>query len=398
VVSNQNQLVANSQAWNACMPMVEAGIEEALTHCTLNYKTNMAANGWVQIGTDYVKTNVIGDGSVKALAAVTNIYGYYVVRISPATPYRITSTGYYPLAGTSRHLSRTVRVDTTTGSSFFGALVVRDSIDMNGNNVLTDSYDSTNPAKSTAGRYDPTRYQGDKGDVAALNGLDDSLLIGNANVWGHVFTGPTAKINVGPKGAVGSATYQRSGASGIEDGWWLNDLNYSLPDVVLPFSGGSTPAGITISGVAYGYNLTNGNYELPTLDQSVVVTGNASLYVSGNINVSGITIMPGASLKIYCAGASADLGSVINPNVNPLTMSYFGLNSNTSVSMKGNTKITAAIYAPYARFMMVGNGEIYGSVVAGNAKLGGTVAIHYDESLLRQPPSRGVIATSWNEI
>jgi hypothetical protein len=379
------------------MPVVEAGIEEALTHCFVNYKTNMVSNGWVLNGTDYVKTNVIGDGGHKALPALKDNFGYYIVRISPAAPYRITSTGYYPLSGTGRFLSRTVRVDTTTGSSFFGSLVVKDSIDLNGNNVLSDSYDSTDPAKSTLGRYDPLKA-GDKGDIAALNGLGDSLTIGNANVWGHVFTGPTGKVSVGPKGGVGSVAFQRSGASGIQDGWWLNDLNYSIPDVVLPFTSGSTPAGAVVGGVTYGYNLTNGNYQLPVLDQNVIVTGNAALYVTGDINVSGINIMPGASLKIYCGGATASLGDVVNPNVNPMTMSYFGLNSNTSVAMKGNTRITAVVYAPYARFVLVGNGELYGSVVAGDAKLAGTVAIHYDESLIKQPPARGIFAISWNEI
>ena len=32
LATNQNQLIVRSQVWNNCMPVVEAGIEEALAH------------------------------------------------------------------------------------------------------------------------------------------------------------------------------------------------------------------------------------------------------------------------------------------------------------------------------------------------------------------------------
>src|SRR5256885_4767257 len=59
--TNANQLVVRSQVWNACMPMLEAGIEEALEHCSYN-STNLASNGWDLRGTRYYKTNTLGDG------------------------------------------------------------------------------------------------------------------------------------------------------------------------------------------------------------------------------------------------------------------------------------------------------------------------------------------------
>src|SRR6266566_2224273 len=78
--------------------------------------------------------------------------------------YVINSTGYYPMPVTSTYVSRTVQVTTQNKGVFAGAVLVRNTIDMNGNNVLTDSFDSTNPAKSTAGKYDPAKA-GDKGDI-----------------------------------------------------------------------------------------------------------------------------------------------------------------------------------------------------------------------------------------
>jgi len=49
LVANQNRTTYHSNGWNTCIPVLEAGIEEALTQ--LNYNNgqgiaNAAANGW----------------------------------------------------------------------------------------------------------------------------------------------------------------------------------------------------------------------------------------------------------------------------------------------------------------------------------------------------------------
>src|SRR4051794_34287414 len=47
------------------------------------------------------------------------------------------------------------------------ALVSKSTIDLHGNNILTDSFDSTSPAYSgTGGRYDPTKHKANGGIVA----------------------------------------------------------------------------------------------------------------------------------------------------------------------------------------------------------------------------------------
>jgi hypothetical protein len=74
---NQNQMTARSQVWNQCIPILEAGIEEALTHCNLNYETNMLSNGWQDLYGQYAKTNWVG----KSLG-LSKEMGYYEVAIS----------------------------------------------------------------------------------------------------------------------------------------------------------------------------------------------------------------------------------------------------------------------------------------------------------------------------
>src|SRR5437867_1543962 len=166
------------------MPVAEAGIDEAMAHCNENGAAGMSSNGWGKIGSEYFKTNSIG-------------IGYYVTRISETQPYVIHSTGYHPVPGTSKYASRTVRVITKTQGLFKGAVWIRDTVNLNGNNVMTDSFNSTDPNKSTSGKYDPLK-PGDKGDVACLGGLLDSFSVGNANIWGHAYTLRGGALTVGP--------------------------------------------------------------------------------------------------------------------------------------------------------------------------------------------------------
>src|SRR5829696_6999309 len=60
--SNQHRMAVRSQVWNACIPIAEAGIEEALTHCTRNFLTNLNTSGWELQGNHYVKENKVGAG------------------------------------------------------------------------------------------------------------------------------------------------------------------------------------------------------------------------------------------------------------------------------------------------------------------------------------------------
>ena len=64
LVSNQNRSVMRSMAWNSSIPVVEAGVEEALTQLNYTAVVNMAANGWSPLSADgfYHKINDLGNG------------------------------------------------------------------------------------------------------------------------------------------------------------------------------------------------------------------------------------------------------------------------------------------------------------------------------------------------
>lgn len=402
LVSNQNLSTMRSLQWNSAIPVAEAGIEEALTHLYHN-ATNRASNGWVLEDGVYTKERVLGETR-------------FVTTISSAdrTP-EIISKAYVrvPLGTNYIDPPRTIRVTTTNESLFARGMVAKGSIDLSGNNVSTDSFDSQDPTYSTGGLYDPAKAK-DGGSVATNSGLTNSFNVGNADIHGPAGTGPGGSPDIGPGGGIGPKWWRDAGNNGIYPGWFKDDMNVSFPDVQVPFTGGaSTPVNGEVDGTNYTYVLLSGNYELPSLSMSgnsknvMLVTGNATLYVTGEVSISGsasIRIAPGGILKMYVGGANVSLGGngVVNQNSNATNFFYFGLPTNTSLSLSGNAAFTGTIYAPSAYFTLGGGGnntvDFVGASVTGAAKMNGHFNFHYDENLGRLNISRGFIVTSWNEI
>lgn len=124
--------------------------------------------------------------------------------------------------------------------AFSAAIVVRGNLNLGGNLVTVDSFDSTDPAKSTNGQYDPTKA-GDNGDVYAGLMNASSVSLGNAQIYGTLFTGPTnygifgptTTVSLGPTSAIGTHSWQTNGGIGIEPGFALN-TNVVLQDVTVP--------------------------------------------------------------------------------------------------------------------------------------------------------------------
>ncbi len=396
------RLTTRSQEWNLCMPVLEAGIEEALTHCYYNWNGTMTTADW-ELGTNgYTKTGYLTRGDANSAQGKNE--GYYQVNISLTFPYVITATGYMYDNATGHWISRTVRISTVKEGVFTGILSIRDSLDMNGNPVYADSYDSRDPAKSTGGFYDPLKA-GDKADVHCTDGLLDSVNIGNAKLWGHVFTGPTGKLTYGAQGKVGSVAFQQDDSikSGVEIGWWQNDYNSALPSVKAPFAVAPAPSGGIVNGTNYNYILPGGNYMLSSVaGGKVLIAGKVVLYVTGSVDLSGnndvLEFTPGSSLEIYIGGQYGRFGAVETPVTVATDLKIFGLPTNTEMKLSGSRNFYGLIYAPQATFEIKGGVHYYGAFCVKSARLMGSCNFHYDEALFDVPPFRGFIISDWEEI
>ncbi len=434
LVASQNQMTMRSQAWNRNIAVVEAGIEEALAHLnkngawdwqTFTYTGNLLVDGWSAAdGGGWTKTAYIGED-------------YYVVTISPFAPGtncpNVTADGYVKQLGTfalgkwvsrpflaalggnegATYVKRTVSCTTTNVPLFSKALVAKQTIDLNGNNVRTDSYDSMIPAYNTNGRWDINKAR-DRGDIATNNSLTNSVNVGNANVWGSVSTGPNAanpghaSMTIGATGKVGDGSWQNDNSkSGVQPGKDRDDMNVFFPDVVLPFTEGLPPQSGTINGTNWSMILGSGTFKANTLSGKVLVRGKARILVTGSFNMTGqdvIQIAPGASLTMYMDGPSAGFGGNGVANVDGIASSfyYFGTKNNTSLTLSGNGQFTGAIYAPSA--VVSGNGggnsseDFSGAAILKSLSFNGHYSFHYDEALGRKGIYSGFTLTSWNEL
>jgi hypothetical protein len=426
-VANQNLSVARSLAWNNSLPVSEAGLEEALTQIHYNGYTNLSANGWT-LATDgfYHKTRSIPTG------------GYCDVAINPVNPPVIYSTGYVPAPMTPSSqlglilaqvvsrtpapasLKRRIRLKTAGGGSGAGAAVIsKGAIYLSGNNVTIDSFDSSDPISCPLGRWDPaTTIVRDHGDVLtdAADGLTSNgkplyaLDVGDADIKGHVTTGPSGTVNVTSGGSVGDVAWVSAGTVGVESGWQSHDGNLDIHDVQPPdFSTGYfTPSSKKVGKVNYSFYMgQSGNYKLSSLSGAVYVAGDVTLWVTDSVNLGSsdyIYLAPGATLKLYVSAPSATIGGqgIINTDGYARSFQYLGLPTNTSVDYKGNSSFTGVINAPQADVKIGGGGtspyDFVGSCVVNSLTMNGHFSIHYDEALRPVVINNGYLVGSWNEV
>jgi hypothetical protein len=419
LVRHQNLSVSRSLCWNSCIPIVEAGIEEAMTHINRSGITNLETAGWQLSGGVYTKTRFLGDS-------------YYVVNISQADPPIIISEGHVPVPlsaapavaflaaeginPTIQYTGRRVRVSTRKDGMWTHAMVAKGQIDLLGNNIMTDSFDSTDPLFSTAGQYDVLKHR-DKGDVATNSTITNSLNVADADIWGRASTGPGGSVAIGPNGSVGDLDWHNTFKRGIEPGWTRNDMNVYFRSVTRPYNSGYTPVSGVVGGTNFTYVLSgtgigsSGNYMMSDLSLQgqdiMLVTGHCRLLVTQTLNIQGnaqIEIAPGASLELYMEGADASLGGngIVNDAGYAINFIYFGLPSNQTLSFSGNGTFLGAIYAPDTAFTLGGGGsnnqDFIGASVSSTVKMNGKFHFHYDESLGRAAFARGYLVNSWNEI
>jgi hypothetical protein len=394
--STQRNLMARSQGWNTALGLAEAGIEEAL--------------GQLNPGAPVP----IVDRSVNGLGAANGGFygpmsrsltnGTYSVVFS-ADPFPVLyATGYVAVPSIPANLARVIRVTTTNAPLFSAVLAAKYNINMGGNGMFTDSFNSLIPTESDNGRYPigftPPRTS-TNGDVASFGGL---VNVANSSINGQLLLGPTATDSISSNGQV--------------TGGVTNDFNFEFEDVVMPTTNWLPPisTNMTIGTNSYQYVFGPGAAYPNGSGYYVVSGGSGSIYVSNVIVTLKITgnaspswvVVEGAStnagsLTIYMDGPSFSIngGSSVDGGL-ASNLSYYGTTNNTSITFGGNASFTGTIYAPEADFKENGGGSsIYnfvGAAVLRSAQITGHFNFHFDEALATNGPKRGFIPNSWQEL
>lgn len=419
LVKSQNQAVARSQAWNACIPILEAGVEEALAHMNNTREATLGVNDWQQNGQTYFLERPVGSDAFFRVSIInTNdkqpvilCTGYVRLGalVAQANPSLLAAANV--AVGGDQYVARKVKVVAKRQLLFVKAMVAKDKIDMNGNNISTDSYDSSNPLYSTPdGRYDPAKSR-DNGDVSTTAGVQNAINVGNADIKGRVRTGPGGTVRVGPNGSVGSKAWVEGGNNGIQPGWFSDDMNIDFPDITRPSDEGSLgmPGSGTVGNTSYGYVLNSGKYVMSSGinlggGQKMAVVGNATLIVDGSVNISGgLDIIPGGSLTMYINGSSLNIGgSGVNNTRRSTNCVFYGLSTLTSITLPNNGDFNGALYAPSANMRMTGGGSAEinwcGACVTRTVTMTGHQKFHYDEALRAFGPPAKIVVISWVEL
>ena len=423
LVNSQNRVVARSQGWNATVPVMEAGVEEALAHLNANSETGLNVDGWVKIGDYYRMERSVGESYYVVTVTITNTLlpiiesrGFcrmpMLVQQQSSSPFFLAQASFnYGTAnyGTPREgfVGRGVRINARKNGSLTKAMLAKGKINIGGT-VLVDSYNSCDPAKNSGGRYDPAKA-GDSGDIASNGELVNEISAsGNVKIKGHVSTGPNGTIGFQGQAAAGSGSYVDADHKGIEHGWSRDDMNANIADAPLPPPGGYTgfPSGGWVGATYYDWILPSGTYNVSELKLSgqkkILVTGAVTLKVNGDLQMtdqSAIEISPTGSLQMFCSGANASIAGrgVINQTADATRFSYYGAKTNTKLALAGTSDFIGVVYAPQADLTIAGGSVIHGGTVSKTVNATGGFTMHYDQCLSKGGQGRYIV-TGWDEM
>ncbi len=427
-VSGRFQVGMQTSAWQEALLAAESGVDLAVVEMrkSLYPAPNHAWEGW---------NNVPGNGVIShGLTTVPNagLAGTpMTIEVNVDAPaqlvepsvgwqyYRIRTLGTMPLTGPPRigfnkqdnrlrkltlnvqrfvdhlfqsetndpHAARRIEAVVAPISSFGQAILSDTTLNMNNQNIIVDSYDSRDVAKSTNGLYDESKRQ-ENGNIAT-NG--DLIAAGNAHVYGNVSTNSGTATGVSNvSGAIRTDFYQEPIPIG-EPTWPSINPNPAL------VSGNTTLTASSVKGSS------TSRYRLSSVttsgSQTLTLAGNPDgspsyieIYVTGDISVTGtsqIILGQGVNASIYFRGNVDIQGKgMLNPANQPSNLLIYGvqpLNGATpSVTLGGNGQITAAVYAPDYRVTVNGGGNtghVFGSVVGKTVSMNGVTNLHYDEAL-----------------
>jgi hypothetical protein len=409
LLSNEYSVNYRSHDWTQALHIAEGGVEVAFAEFTFpHFASNQgfqSSRGWYSNGPNsFYRSATLQNSAGRTIGYIYS----YVYGVGTSTPY-IDGYGYaLRSARGSAGIWRRVRVVLANSSRFPVALVSKRTLDMNGNTVYMDSFDSSDSAKSNGGLYSFAKRQ-PNGDIASNDTIINSINVGNADIYGQVMTGPGGTVVMGSNGSVGptfdSTQRARTVADGVNKGWVRNDFSVDIPNVSLP--SGAT-SWTSVGSINNTRTLTGGDYQASSLALSgssgtlFVTNGTVRLYITGNVNMNGndqVVIAPNARLEVYVAG-SVSLGGrgVVNQAGLAANNQWYGLPTSTSWSVNGNGYWIGTIYAPNASFTLSGggsNGDMSGAVVADRITLNGTVQFHYDEALRSGQFSLGYLVASW---
>lgn len=286
-------------------------------------------------------------------------------------------------------------------SSFENAVVAQGRIAMNSWRIEVDSYDSTDPAKSTNMAYDAAKRQ-QNGDVATNGQIVDA---GNAYIYGDVLT--NAGVVTGAANITGEqrTDFYQELLPVKTPSWPAIAPNPTYVENTTTLTGGSQTSPTRYK---LGWITLAGGKTLTLAPSTPGVESYIEIWVTAGINLSGnggIVVKPNAHVKIFVEGNVSITGNgMVNETQKPANLELFGVTpadgTQRSFAMSGNGSFTGTVYAPDHVVSLSGggsDGNYFGSIVAKTVSMSGNTAVHYDESLAAGDYITDYKVASWFE-
>lgn len=430
LVTSKYQNALQTSTWQEALLAAESGIDLAIVELrkSLYPSPNHAWEGWSNAPgntvTGYELTTVPNAGLAgTAMTIETNVDApaQLIDPINSWQYYRIRTVGTIPITGPARasdnkqdtrlrrlslrwerftsgllaahpisapQVSRRIEAIVRPVSAFDQAVMSVGVVDLTNQNIVIDSYDSSDPTKSTNGLYDAAKRQ-ENGDVATDGQLIEA---GNAQIYGDVATNAgTVSGAANITGVERTDFYQEPIPVGAPSWPSINSSVSSVSNtnttITASATQGSAASRYVLSSVSMSGNKTLMLAGDPTGSRTYV-----EIYVTGDISVTGtgqIVVQPGVSATIYFAGNVDISGNgVLNSNNQPGDLMLYGIQPPNStsehVNFGGNSQITASVYAPGHDVTVNGggtNGHVYGSIVGKTVTMTGVSNLHYDEAI-----------------
>lgn len=404
-LNTHSHKMANRSFYSAeAVNMAESGLEEAIwSFNQANAGDATAWSGWTISGNSARRT--FNDFNLGANA--TGEVKVYVDYYNPAPTMQpiVVAKATIALPGNQGTVSRMLEVKMKRRSYFAAGLVAKQNITFSGSTASVDSWvsDPDNDPSTAALAYSSSRRR-DRGAIGATS-VNATITVGNADIWGTAAVGgsSTSAIDLGPNGRVGPFNT----GNGVKDAASVATDFAAFLDTVSNPTGGTVIASV---GSTIGTTGTATVWRAPSITGNLTVYGDVTLVLTAgpgthaiDIEASeGITLAPGATLKIYTEGDVKIAGNgLANPNDKPDSFQLWGTSTSTieqQIQLAGNGALKGVVYAPNARIHINGNGDIMGAAVGKRIELDGNSAFHYDESLANWGSNTPFGVIRWREL
>lgn len=394
---------------------------------SLKGEASNTMNMWVTIDTAYVDSNhnLLNNGNqsyrIRATGAVAAPGPARVSNQKLDNDLRKISLRFDRKAGgavTTPQASRTIEVIAQPSSGTWG-IVSRGTFIMGGNGFI-DSFNSSDPFKSTNGLYDNSKRQS-HGDVGIVSSTGSTFQNG-AYLYGNLtYSGPPVQNTKNVQGTI-STPLVASVPPVSAPNWTAGTYSTSLPaaqnnvTTIQASANPNSPALYQVSSILLSGSQTISIQSPVDPKTKLPVPGYVQIWVTGTTvdangnsfsitgNNAGITQDSNANVKYYVQGNIYVAGQgIANSSGIANNLWIYGVSptdgSTQTLYIAGQGDLIGVLDAPSYNTTYAGNGDISGAIIANTLTIQGSGkgSFHYDEALKSLLPLSGYSYASWFE-